>query len=260
MNDVTLILPIFNLTNHRLRNFEALLAPLGKLDIPIIVVEQNSSNLMATNLPENMQHILFKPTNGLFQKSRMINFAVEKIRTKYLWMLDADTYFDYQRMLDLLDDQDAAHPFDRIIILTEEETQRFLLEKKIAFKKGDNRHWMIPFGPHTFAVKRSIFEAVGRMDDRYEGYGWEDLEFAWRIVTHYKVTCFHLPALHLHHAKSSTNPSNTAVFKSSGADIDQLIEASKSESGPEHFRGGIEKRELKKKPCLQPIPWLEGVQ
>jgi N-terminal domain of galactosyltransferase len=60
-------------------------------------------------------------------------------------------------------------------------------------------------------LRSSIFEAIGGMDERYEGWGGEDRDFALRISANAALDRHDDPILHLWHPSSAPVENGTGV-------------------------------------------------
>jgi len=201
---VTIIIPFQNTSPERLRNLNFLLEAIEFLRIPCIVVEQvpvwdlnPSASKISSN---NILHKYFTH-DGLFQKSKMINEAASECNTKYLWILDADVYLDFNKVFNEIKDQDVIKPFNLVEHLPEERTKLFLdrvpREPHESFPSSDY------FGKYSLIIKRNIFESVGGFDERFEGWGWEDLDFVHNKIAEEKVYTVEASGVHLYHEKAS---------------------------------------------------------
>lgn len=201
----TIIIPIFNLQNERKRNFQRILEYIYQTNIPTIIIEQRSNNLCDI-VDVSRPNITYMNIDigDTIHKSFLINFASSFVKTKYLWMLDADVFLKYQNIVDMLDDQDVIKPFETIVRLTKEDTDYFIENRKIAFKVGALLETNKSFGPMSFIIKKSIFD-LEKMNEKFVGFGWEDIEFAERIRDKYELTVFDTKGLHLYHPHNRVN-------------------------------------------------------
>ncbi len=217
----TIIVPIFNLIEERLRNFTTIISNLILTDIPTIVAiqvknedEVNSFNLLLDKIDVNKKITLMYEIidSDFIHKSLLINKASEIIETKYIWVLDADVFLDYKKIYSIIDDQDVIKPFKKVIRLTEEETVSFINSGSIRFKKGSSENITKIFGPLSFIIKKTIFEKEN-MNEKFKGWGWEDLEFASRIMERYQITEINVYGLHLFHPRNTANEKqNREIF------------------------------------------------
>jgi|GEM_PF-5389623 len=207
--DVTIVIPVFNLKDKRLRNFTFLFENyVSKLNIPVIVAEQvkmgESTELSKFLSSFNIKHHLVLSDREIFNKSYVLNSAAQLINTKYLWMIDSDVFLRYNDILDLLVDQDVVQPYKHIYLLDEKQTKDFIVDKKFIAKEGTNFRTIRKFGPLTFIVKTEIYKQ-NLMDENFVGWGWEDMDFAYRISRKHDIGNFETNGLHLYHEVSPLN-------------------------------------------------------
>jgi hypothetical protein len=209
MNLISIIVPTFNLIESRFRNFDFLLTNfLSKLNIKILVSEQKSDNkitLIQTLISDlDQDNIIYNPIyikDNKFHKTKVINNSVKLVDSKYTWMLDADVFLRYQKIIDNIKNQDVIHPFDLVLHLSDKQTISFIKNKKFIVNKGDKFRICKKFGPLSFIIKTELF-LDNLMNEEFVGYGWEDFEFSNRIQKKYKVDQINLKGLHLYHELS----------------------------------------------------------
>jgi len=215
-SDVTMVIPVFNLNDKRLRNFKFLFDNyISKLDLPVIIAEQvykrnPPSKVLEHISPFNVKYCPVLSNRDLFHKSHVLNWASRFVDTKYLWMIDADVFLKYKDVLNLLIDQDVVQPHEHIFLLDENQTRGFIDNKKFIAQEGMKIRTMKKFGPLTFIIKTEIYKQ-NPMDERFIGWGWEDMDFAYRLSLEYKVTNLGINGLHLYHDVSPHNPEQEKV-------------------------------------------------
>lgn len=217
--NVTVIIPVFKLCDHRFHNFKHIIGYLHKYNIPSIVVEQTDSNnetnvqtyLLSLNA-SNIQYQALVINDNQIHKSTLINYGSDLVNSKYMWMLDCDCYLRYQAITAAIEDQDVIQPFSYVIFLSKEESNMFTEHGQL-FLNGGRRKIARHFGPLSFIIKKEAFNTIGKMNEDFIGYGWEDIEFASRVKLRYPITQLEYSGLHLYHDRpTETNNNNKALY------------------------------------------------
>jgi hypothetical protein len=220
MKDVTIIMPIFSLTDHRLKNFEfSVNNYLNKIDIPIIVIEQ--LNKTSSNIPSiisnnsNINYTSCYIDDQVIHKATLINIALNKVKTKYTWVVDADVVFNFSKVLEMIDGQDVIKPFKHIIKLNKSQSEAFFTKRLLTITKGEKVNIVTKFGPMSFIIKTELFKQ-NKMNENFIGYGWEDFDFAYRVAEKYNTIEFNTIGLHFYHEMDKKNTDqeakNRAIF------------------------------------------------
>jgi uncharacterized protein (TIGR00661 family) len=111
--------------------------------------------------------------------------------------------------------------------MTELQTVKFIEEGSINFPVGTIETTTDIFGPLTFILKKSIFDKINRMNCNFKGWGWEDLEFASRLIEKYEITELDIYGIHLFHPRDITNElENRRIFNEECKDTIVYQEAS----------------------------------
>jgi glycosyltransferase involved in cell wall biosynthesis len=142
--------------------------------------------------------------SNLFSRARAINTASKKATTDIFLLADADLVFDpglIERILVAIHLYPWIIPFSNAYRLSRVITDRLIeegLPEEIRVDKGDIEFDKVINGAYLNAMPRSAFEAVGGMDERFSGYGFEDMALALSLDTicgtHYRMaeTIYHL--------------------------------------------------------------------
>ncbi len=184
----------------RLRNLLACLLALRDQSFPrdlyqVTVVESDDHPRHREAIVPFADHYVFAPKAGLFNKSWAINAGVVHTpgRNEVLCILDADILADRDfvarnaerfrspgvgghlpyRKMNILDDPTTAWAI-------RERTQR-----RSADADADHVRAFQLRRPPGFCqwVRTAIFHRIGGMDERYEGWGYEDTDFVYRYDT-----------------------------------------------------------------------------
>jgi hypothetical protein len=201
---------------HRFANLTACLASLrdqslSRRDYSIMVVESDGEPLWRERIKPLADQYVHAYNPGPFNKSWAVNVGVVAAggQAPLICVLDGDALVDRQfleRNLTRFRDPavGAVAPFRDLLYLDEESTSwaatRRCVEHDAAID-ADRIRGFLAFRPPGVCVwlRRDVFERVNGFDERYEGWGGEDLDFVLRVQT---VTAFHYFAdlmLHMNH-------------------------------------------------------------
>lgn len=188
-----------------------------------IVVEQDASPLVRDDLPDWVRYVhdpIGVPETP-YSRSRAFNAGAALARGRVLILHDNDL---------LVPERYAEHAWK----LVEEGFEVVNLKRFIFYRSEGIQAGQSPLagnvesvlenatGGGSLAVARETFEALGRMDDSFEGWGGEDVEFWQRARTRRVWNCGFLPLVHLWH---SDQPGKTPAKKTPGmARLEQLSE------------------------------------
>ena len=233
MNDdslVDLVIPIYNLRKHRYNNFCFLVDCLSMIDLEsygcnLIVCEQES------NTTQNTEHFLTKYTNvkhlvieggDVFNKSVAINHAFHKSSSEFFWMSDGDVYFEFEQVINNIDiSSDFIRPFEYVVSLSVDDSEYFMQHRR---HKNLKREQTVNncTGKYSFIVRRSTFESVGLMNEDFEGWGFQDLDFSENRMKDYKPLVISGPGYHLYHETASRKYAdrNRRLYMNLGGELD----------------------------------------
>lgn len=219
--NITIIIPFFRSNIDRFLNLKCVLDSLSHTNISVIVVEQKYNKhtiekFIAKFYP-NVQYIQSNLEISMINKSMLVNTGVNHANTNYIWQLDSDVVLKWQKILESIpENKDIIKPFEYIVKLTKEESIEYRKNGRITIKKGDKRDTVKKFGPMSFIIKKEIYLLEGGMDERFEGWSWEDIAFANKITKKYDVyTCNNIYGAHLFHPPAVSNENiNHALFYS----------------------------------------------
>ncbi len=245
MQLLAIVIPVFNLSGHRLRNFKFILDRILAVKFnEVIVVEQVKVDKSSLDLPKNIKHIRVASSSNLIEKSKLINHAVSMTEAEYVWIHDADVYVSFQDVIKSIESvksygsyPDVVNPFKYLIKLDDnDDTEEFIKQKKSSCKKRKSIYHPTA---GSFIIKKREFIRIRGMDENYIGWGGEDTEFAKRLSLFLRVITFdHLKGVHLYHDKEFDPLERNAIrknvtrYKSSidkmSIDIDKYINSIKS--------------------------------
>jgi len=211
-------------------------------DLAIVIVEHGEEPLYAQVYSEVVNYIFLQRKPGQqFNKSMAINAGVDNSASPYLLIHDADVVpaDRYVESIFVLLDAGwhAVRPVRFIFHLDPKGSATFLGSSGISIPKTVASVQQNNPGIST-AVRRDVYEAIGGHDERFEGWGGEDLEFLDRLKTTKLYPGSYAPSIHLWHAPSP---------KKADGDRNNRILAEKRALSPaqriELLRGQLSKRE-----------------
>lgn len=197
-NAITVVIPVRNRADHRLRNT---LSTLAAQDYPreliqITVVDYGSAmearRSTASLCTEYNAKIIELPGKGVWNKPKCANYAIKRCQTEFLMSVDADNIFPtnfiselisalkseplsvvYSQMLDLDE--------DRVPLLMELSERNLSvpyeeLEKTAVSRGAGDKH------PGTFGTYTLFFNFIRGYDEQYEEWGWEDNDIMERFI------------------------------------------------------------------------------
>ncbi|HPT17605.1 MAG TPA: glycosyltransferase [Kiritimatiellia bacterium] len=169
----------------------------------ILVCEHDVAPRYARDWPRGVRH-LFAPAaaDEAFNKSKAMNAGARAARNPILILLDADAVPSpdfLARAVECLDrGWEAVRPLRFLFLLDAADSREFMRQgspaaiREVAFVHQNN--------PGLVAVvRRETYVAIGGHDERFAGWGGEDLEFLDRLRTRQLYPGSFLPAIHLWH-------------------------------------------------------------
>jgi len=212
--EITIILPIFNLKSLRFNNFCFLAKKLNEIGCDVIVCEQRSDStpMIEQYLVtfENLKHHVIDLKIDKINKSKLINHASKHSFTEFIWMVDADFYTDFNEVLNNADtDYDFIRPFSEVVFLSKQESYNLQATEQLHLDHGVDYKTNSQNGKFSFIIKSSEFARVGGMNEDFEGWGFQDLDFVEnRLSDSVSYTSVSLMGYHMYHEPASTENVN----------------------------------------------------
>ncbi|MHC3470928.1 glycosyltransferase family 2 protein [Streptomyces sp. 7R007] len=205
---------------RRLRNLLACLQALRDQSAPrdlyhVVVVETDDTPRWREALSAYTDHYQFACKPGTFNKSWAVNVGVVNApgRADIVCILDADALVDrdfvarntarFQRPGVM------GHLSYRDMWCLDETSTRRAIDQRLGQQAGQVdpetlRAFVLRRPPGCCVwVRSSAFHRIGGMDERFEGWGGEDNDFAYRMDIHSAFDHYHDPLLHMYHPSSA---------------------------------------------------------
>ena len=222
---LTIIIPVYKLSGHRLRNFKFVLRNITAVGCDTIVCEQESEvSVSEYTASYNARYINthIKDTD-VIHKSSLINYAVSCSTSDYIWILDADFYANYSAIVSYMESNECelVRPFESVIFLDNTESETLVTQAQVIVEgsyKANNQT-----GKFSFLVDRNLFLSVGGMDERYVGWGFQDLDFVENKLPHDVATAVvKQTGYHLYHERPPQTYADTNYRLYSNTRTNQL--------------------------------------
>lgn len=206
--DIGIVMPVYNLCDHRFNNLRYNLISLeGVADkIMIYVIEQHSKNTKISELIDRFSFVKFIDYDlkiDYFNKSLLINKFMEINTHEFIWLLDIDTSLDYKYVIENIpEDASLIKPFDKIFILTEKETKNLQNTNKLILETSTKKAYS-SFSKYSFIIKNDLYKQIGGFDKNFTGWGFQDLDLFKRIPRNLKIGYTDNVAFHMYHVGAS---------------------------------------------------------
>lgn len=212
---VTIVIPVFNLSGDRYRNFWFVFSRICADGLPLIVAEQYM-DCSLLGFPPGVGHLKYKSSSPYIEKSKLINEAVKMVETEYVWINDADVWTNYRKVKKKFQKgkitSDAVKPFKYFVKFDQDETERFMSRQKVSSSTKDHEA-ISDYGAGSFIIKKSIIEAEP-MNEEFIGWGFEDIEWGRKIQENHEIEVIDLVGAHMYHDQPKVNRSrNEKVYK-----------------------------------------------
>lgn len=220
--DISLVIPIFDLCEYRLKNLAFILNHLSnsQLSRKIFVVEQGSDNKKSRDIISrfpNVNHSIFNLGKSKFNKSKLLNRFVDDITSEFIWVWDVDVYLDVDYVISQLPSNvKLVRPFECILHLNKSESQHLLNTNHIKIEKTKKSNHA--FGKYSFILNTNYFKQINGYDEKFEGWGFQDLDLISRLPKDIYTGYTKNIAFHLYHVEASRENynNNKKLFNKKG--------------------------------------------
>jgi predicted glycosyltransferase involved in capsule biosynthesis len=164
----------------------------GRRDLIWSLVRRRYEQLMP-----QVELCLGSDDHELFCRAKAINAAARRATGDILMLVDIDLVFETElldRVLATIHSEPWVIPFTNAYRLTRQATDRWLengLPETITFDRREIESDQVFNGAYLNVMTRSCFETVGGLDERFIGYGFEDMALAFSLDTlcgtHYRT-------------------------------------------------------------------------
>lgn len=215
---LSFLIPLYNISGYRKRNLEfiyqRLISHFDNDEIEIIfgIQDKKISKYYSQFDKAIIKHCPINNTE-VFNKSYIFNECIRNgVSGDYLVFLDSDVYFSYRELKKQLYDKkyDVVKPFNECVFLDRETTDTFILYKQATADKDFKR--VIETGACCLILHKNILPDIN-MDENFNGWGWEDIDFANQLSMKYHIHTINQQAIHLYHDPSPPNSNNYRYFK-----------------------------------------------
>ena len=221
-NDVTFVIPIFNLFGERLNNLKFILPHILATNCKVLLVEQTDRlvspihAVVNSSIPikysQNFKHVLYQHDNIEIHKTGMINWAVKNlVHTKYVWVNDGDFYMKYSDVFYVEWDKKFIQPYDTAKKLSKEDSETLLRGEQLdVFYVDFESEYISLYGALSFIFEKEAFVEVGGMDERLYGWAQEEVEFTKKLASsNAEIQKFEFKGIHLWHPVKNDPPQDT---------------------------------------------------
>ncbi|MEW2113943.1 glycosyltransferase [Streptomyces sp. NPDC005474] len=204
----------------RLRNLLACLLALRDQSVPrsfyqVVVVETDHEPRRRDAIEPFADHYLFAHKPGSFNKSWAVNAGVVNApgQAEIICVLDADALVDRdfiaRNVARFHHPGTMGHLSYRDMWCLDEPATSWAIEERLWRRApevdGERLRAFVLRRPPGCCVwvRTSAFHRIGGMDERFEGWGGEDNDFAYRMDINSAFDHYHDPLLHMYHPSSA---------------------------------------------------------
>ena len=190
-----------NTSEYRSNNLKSLVKYLRNNfgeDIEIVVSEQGYNK---TEIEGIDRHVFFNDS-GLFQRSKVLNRGVLACTHQKVFIGDNDVVIhidSLKKTLKLLGEYEAVNPYNKIIDLSEHDSNSFRMFLNLYFENNWNYRECVVFSGGCFAILKDVFIDIGGFDEDIIGWGGEDDALTIKIAALVNYIGNDSIAYHLYH-------------------------------------------------------------
>lgn len=243
---VSVILPIGG--RERMAQFRVVLGSLLGQEFDgyeVVVAECGPEPLLCGELPRSVTCVWVRPASegDEFNKSRALNEGVRAAVAPIVLLHDADAVVPKCYLRSVWDrlqaGWEAVRPVRLQFCLGREESDRFAASH--GTEMPARVPWVMQNNPGcSVAIRRDVYWQIGGHDERFVGWGGEDLEFLDRLKTRRLFAGSYAPAIHLWHPpapkKASGDRNNALMLQLRSVPAWQRIKSLAATGGEERGR------------------------
>lgn len=205
---VSIILPVRGAARLEAVTYVAnMMSQMAGPESEILVCEHDVLPVYAREWSDGIRHVWIPATEGeAFNKSKAMNAGARAAKHSVLVLHDADCVptpeYVYRSLALLIEGWEAVRPL-RFLFLLDEVNTRILIGSGSPQVVGVQQN-----NPGlSTVIRRETYMELGGHDERFEGWGGEDLEFLNRLNTRKLYPGSFLPAMHLWHPPAAQKQS-----------------------------------------------------
>lgn len=200
---IALVIPVFQLSGDRLRNFEFILArAVASACFDEVIVAEQVSQVALPPVPDGVRVVRVEAGNT-FRKATAVNAAVRATSAEWLFVSDADVFLPYKSIAAACSGgvgvDELVVPFRDVVSLDPSLTHKFLGRHQVTVQRPSSLPRTCSLGAKAFIVNRTRFLEVGGLNPAYEPWSVET-EFGCRVRRALSVRYLNdVRGVHLYH-------------------------------------------------------------
>ena len=226
--DITFVLPVFNLSEDRVKTFLFVFHKIRESGCKIIICHQRNSHIPCEFPPvhfPNTKYYSLDIDDDKIHKSTLINYGVKKADTRFVWVNDIDCYLKFPEIMPKLNPANKfIQPFVSVKSLTEGETDTILDGGYVTIDYSIRGARQVHvYGAMSFIFNKKDFLDIGAMDEQYTGWGLEDYDLFDRVSQKHDIDIINTSfGVHLWHPIVPSNTNNISQFNRKGLNVEEL--------------------------------------
>jgi hypothetical protein len=240
--NITTVVPIFNLTLLRRRNLEFVYSRLLEANGEIVFgIQDKTPDIKYYSSFKDAKLVMCPSTiPDIFNKGIIFNKCSRHVRTKFFMFLDADIYLPFKDIV-LQEDDEVVKPFSQCVYLDEEKTAEFL-EKRNVFV-GEKYSRISCLGGGAVILKTDLAVRESLFDERFFGWGWEDIDLGDTLRARFKIRTIKQPAVHLYHEPCVQRNDNSKYYSEKTKPKSKIVHFFHFQTSNEVFSSYVKNRE-----------------
>jgi|GEM_PF-4344912 len=227
MFNYTFLIPVFNLKGFRYDNFLFTTNKIRGATDNILIIEQVSDIKAASKIKDyaekyNIKYHSVHDAGNRINKSKLINIGTKLIDTEYIWVNDADCLLKFNKLIKDLESSRVNHdfiqPYENVEFIDSVKSKQLRKDNPVecSYKNQPYAHMGCMYGALSFIFKKSAFIDLGMFNENFLGWGHEDTEFCYRLITNNKDIhiLFESYGVHLYHPIYSNKNRGDLVLNS----------------------------------------------